>query len=293
MAQKKSGIGRGLDALFLETFEDEKKVGGVEKLKTALIDPKSGQPRKNFDSDALSELADSIATHGVLQPILVRETGSGRFQIIAGERRWRAAKLAGLTEIPAVVLDRDDLAAAEIALVENVQREDLNPIEEAGAFRTLSEEFGLTQEDLSRRVGKSRSYIANATRLLELPDDVKDLVSAGRLSAGHARTLLGLRDRAMIAPLAKQCVAAGISVRDLEQLVKRANRPIRETPDEPPKFKVDYVAELERKMTSDLGRRVKISAKGKQKTLTLFFEDNEDLDALLRRIMGDDFVGGL
>ena len=293
MAQKKSGIGRGLDALFLETFEDEKRVGGVEKLKTALIDPKSGQPRKNFDSDALSELADSIATHGVLQPILVRETGSGRFQIIAGERRWRAAKLAGLTEIPAVVLDRDDLAAAEIALVENVQREDLNPIEEAGAFRSLSEEFGLTQEDLSRRVGKSRSYIANATRLLELPDDVKDLVSAGRLSAGHARTLLGLRDRAMIAPLAKQCVAAGISVRDLEQLVKRANRPIRETPDEPPKFKVDYVAELERKMTSDLGRRVKISAKGKQKTLTLFFEDNEDLDALLRRIMGDDFVGGL
>ena len=293
MAQKKSGIGRGLDALFLETFEEEKRVGGVEKLKTALIDPKSGQPRRTFDPDALTELAESISTHGVLQPILVRETGNGRFQIIAGERRWRAAKQAGLTEIPAVVLDRDDLAVAEIALVENLQREDLNPIEEAGAFRSLSEEFGLTQEELSRRVGKSRSYIANATRLLELPDDVKDLVSAGRLSAGHARTLLGLRDRAMIAPLAKQCVAAGISVRELEQLVKRANRPIRETPDEPPKFKVDYVAELERKMTSDLGRRVKISAKGKQKTLTLFFEDNEDLDALLRRIMGDDFVGGL
>ena len=293
MAQRKSGIGRGLDALFLETFEEEKRVGGVEKLKTALIDPKSGQPRRTFDPDALTELAESISTHGVLQPILVRETGNGRFQIIAGERRWRAAKQAGLTEIPAVVLDRYDLAVAEIALVENLQREDLNPIEEAGAFRSLSEEFGLTQEELSRRVGKSRSYIANATRLIELPDEVKDLVSAGKLSAGHARTLLGLRDRAMIAPLAKQCVAAGISVRELEQLVKRANRPIRETPDEPPKFKVDYVAELERKMTSDLGRRVKISAKGKQKTLTLFFEDNEDLDALLRRIMGDDFVGGL
>ena len=293
MAQRKSGIGRGLDALFLETFEEEKRGGGVEKLKTALIDPKSGQPRRTFDPDALTELAESISTHGVLQPILVRETGNGRFQIIAGERRWRAAKQAGLTEIPAVVLDRDDLAVAEIALVENLQREDLNPIEEAGAFRSLSEEFGLTQEELSRRVGKSRSYIANATRLIELPDEVKDLVSAGKLSAGHARTLLGLRDRAMIAPLAKQCVAAGISVRELEQLVKRANRPIRETPDEPPKFKVDYVAELERKMTSDLGRRVKISAKGKQKTLTLFFEDNEDLDALLRRIMGDDFVGGL
>ena len=293
MAQRKSGIGRGLDALFLETFEEEKKPGGVEKIKTSLIDPKSGQPRKTFDSDLLAGLADSIAEHGVLQPILVRASGNGRYQIIAGERRWRAAKMAGLAEIPAIALDRDDLAAAEIALVENVQREDLNPIEEAGAFRALAEEFGMTQEDLSRRVGKSRSYIANATRLLELPDEVKALVSAGELSAGHARTLLGLRDRAEIAPLAKKCVADGLSVRETEALVKRANRPIRETPEDETPPVVDYVAELERKMTSDLGRRVKIAAKGKQKTLTLWFEDNEDLDALLRRIMGDDFVGNL
>ena len=293
MAQRKSGIGRGLDALFLETFEEEKKPGDVEKIKTSLIDPKSGQPRKRFDSDSLSELAGSIAAHGVLQPILVRATGNGRYQIIAGERRWRAAKQAELTEIPAIVLDSDDLAAAEIALVENVQREDLNPIEEAGAFRALAEEFGLTQEELSRRVGKSRSYIANASRLLELPDEAKTMVSAGELSAGHARTLLGLRDRSQIVPFAKRCVSDGISVRELEQLVKRANRPVRETPDVAPAFRVDYVAELERKMTSDLGRRVKIAARGKQKTLTLFFEDNEDLDALLRRIMGDDFVGGL
>ena len=293
MAQRKSGIGRGLDALFLETFEEEKKPGGVEKIKTSLIDPKSGQPRKTFDSDQLAGLADSIAEHGVLQPILVRASGNGRYQIIAGERRWRAAKMAGLAEIPAITLDRDDLAAAEIALVENVQREDLNPIEEAGAFRALAEEFGMTQEDLSRRVGKSRSYIANATRLLELPDEVKALVSAGELTAGHARTLLGLRDRAEIAPLAKKCVADGLSVRETEALVKRANRPIRETPEDETPPVVDYVAELERKMTSDLGRRVKIAAKGKQKTLTLWFEDNEDLDALLRRIMGDDFVGTL
>lgn len=293
MAQRKSGIGRGLDALFLETFDEEKKPGGVEKIKTSLIDPKSGQPRKTFDADGLARLADSITEHGVLQPILVRASGNGRYQIIAGERRWRAAKMAGLSEIPAVLLDRDDLAAAEIALVENVQREDLNPIEEAAAFRALAEEFGMTQEDLSRRVGKSRSYIANATRLLELPDDVKALVSAGELSAGHARTLLGLRDRAEILPFARKCVADGLSVRELEALVKRANRPIRETPEETPAFKVDYVAELERKITADLGRRVKIAAKGKQKTLTLFFEDNEDLDALLRRIMGDEFVGTL
>ena len=293
MAQKKSGIGRGLDALFLETFEEEKKPGGVEKIKTSMIDPKSGQPRKTFDPETLAQLAESIAAHGVLQPILVRASGNGRYQIIAGERRWRAAKLAGLTEIPAVTLDRDDLAAAEIALVENVQREDLNPIEEAGAFRALAEEFGMTQEELSRRVGKSRSYIANATRLLELPDDVRALVSAGTLSAGHARTLLGLRDRGEILPLARRCVSDGISVRELEILVKRANRPIRETRDEAPAFRVNYVAELERRMTSDLGRKVKIAAKGKQKTLTLFFEDNEDLDALLRRIMGDEFLGTL
>ena len=292
MAPKKSGIGRGLDALFLETFEDEKKPGGAEKLKASLIDPKSGQPRKTFDQESLAELADSIATHGVLQPILVRASGNGRYQIIAGERRWRAAKLAGLSEIPAVILDRDDLAAAEIALVENLQREDLNPIEEALAFKSLSEEFGLTQEELSRRVGKSRSAVANATRLLELPDEAKAMVSSGALSAGHARTLLGLRDRDQIVPLAKRCVADGLSVRELELLVKRANKPVRETPEEPAPV-VDYVAELERKMTSDLGRRVKIAAKGKQKTLTLWFEDNEDLDALLRRIMGDDFVGGL
>ena len=292
MAPKKSGIGRGLDALFLETFEDEKKPGGAEKLKTSLIDPKSGQPRKTFDQESLAELADSIATHGVLQPILVRSSGNGRYQIIAGERRWRAAKLAGLSEIPAVILDRDDLAAAEIALVENLQREDLNPIEEALAFKSLTEEFGLTQEELSRRVGKSRSAVANATRLLELPDEAKAMVSPGALSAGHARTLLGLRDRDQIVPLAKRCVADGLSVRELELLVKRANKPVRETPEEPAPV-VDYVAELERKMTSDLGRRVKIAAKGKQKTLTLWFEDNEDLDALLRRIMGDDFVGGL
>ncbi len=292
MAQRKSGIGRGLDALFLETFDEEKKPGGVEKIKTSLIDPKSGQPRKSFDPDQLAGLASSIAEHGVLQPILVRASGNGRYQIIAGERRWRAAKMAGLTEIPAIELDRDDLAAAEIALVENVQREDLNPIEEAGAFRALAEEFGMTQEDLSRRVGKSRSYIANAVRLTELPDEAKALVSSGALSAGHARTLLGLRDRAEIVPLAKTCIANGLSVRETEALVKRANRPVRETPEEALPV-VDYVAELERRMTSDLGRRVKIAAKGKQKTLTLYFEDNEDLDALLRRIMGDDFVGGL
>ena len=293
MAGKKSGLGRGLDSLFLDTFEDEVKKGGVQEIKISLIDPKGGQPRKVFDSEALAQLADSIAVHGVLQPILLREIGGDRYQIIAGERRWRASKLAGLTEIPAIVLDKDELAAAQIALVENVQRENLNPVEEAMAFRSLANEYGMTQEDLSRQVGKSRSAIANALRLLDLPDEVLKLVSEGDLSAGHARTLLGLRDREQILPLAKRAIELGLSVRELEDAVKRSNRPIREKAEPEASFKVDYVAELEQKMMQGLGRKVKITSTGSKKLVSLYFEDNEDLESLLRSIMGDDFIASL
>ena len=293
MAAKKSGLGRGLDSLFLDTFEDENRKGGVQEIKISLIDPKSGQPRKVFDSEALAQLADSIAVHGVLQPILLREIGGDRYQIIAGERRWRASKLVGLTEIPAIVLDKDELAAAQIALVENVQRENLNPIEEAMAFRSLANEYGMTQEELSRQVGKSRSAIANALRLLDLPDEVLKLVSEGALSAGHARTLLGLRDREQILPLAKRAIELGLSVRELEDAVKRANRPIREKTEPETTFQVDYVAELEQKMMQGLGRKVKITSTGSKKLVSLYFEDNEDLEALLRSILGDEFVASL
>ncbi|MBR6545644.1 MAG: ParB/RepB/Spo0J family partition protein [Clostridia bacterium] len=293
MAAKKSGLGRGLDSLFLDTFEDENRKGGVQEIKISLIDPKSGQPRKVFDSEALAQLADSIAVHGVLQPILLREIGGDRYQIIAGERRWRASKLVGLTEIPAIVLDKDELAAAQIALVENVQRENLNPIEEAMAFRSLANEYGMTQEELSRQVGKSRSAIANALRLLDLPDEVLKLVSEGALSAGHARTLLGLRDREQILPLAKRAIELGLSVRELEDAVKRANRPIREKTEPEATFQVDYVAELEQKMMQGLGRKVKITSTGSKKLVSLYFEDNEDLEALLRSILGDEFVASL
>lgn len=292
MAAKKSGLGRGLESFFLETMEEEPKKEGIQTVKVSLIDPKSGQPRKTFDSEALAQLADSIAAHGVLQPILLRNSGNGRYQIIAGERRWRAAKLAGLNEIPAIVLDKDELAAAQIALVENLQREDLNPLEEAMAFRALAEEYGMTQEELSRQVGKSRSAIANALRLLDLPEDVRAMVTSGDLSAGHARTLLGLRDRSAIAELAKKAVAEGWSVRETEEAVKRANRPVREKVTDTT-FKVDYVAELEQKMMQGLGRKVRITTKGEKKSVSLFFEDNEDLEALLNRIMGEDFVGTL
>ena len=294
MAAKKSGLGRGLDSLFLDTFEDEPKKEGVQEIKISLIDPKSGQPRKYFDADALAQLADSIAAHGVLQPILLREVGGDRYQIIAGERRWRAAKLAGLSEIPAIVLDKDELAAAQIALVENIQRENLNPIEEAMAYRALSNEYGMTQEDLSRQVGKSRSAIANALRLLDLPDEALKLVASGDLSAGHARTLLGLRDKEQIVILAKRAIELGLSVRELEEAVKRANKPARvKNDEEDATFKVDYVAELERKVMQGLGRKVKISSKGSKKMISLFFEDNEDLETLLRSILGDDFIASL
>ena len=293
MAAKKSGLGRGLDSLFLDTFEDEPKKDGVQEVKISLIDPKSGQPRKFFDAEALAQLADSIAAHGVLQPILLREVGGDRYQIIAGERRWRAAKLAGLAEIPAIVLDKDELAAAQIALVENIQRENLNPIEEALAYRALSSEYGMTQEDLSRQVGKSRSAIANALRLLDLPEDVLKFVASGDLSAGHARALLGLRDKEQILPLAKRVIELGLSVREIEEAVKRANKPVRAKIEAEPTFQVDYVAELEQKMMQGLGRKVKITSKGPKKLVSLYFEDNEDLEALLRSIMGDDFIASL
>ena len=192
--KKNSGLGRGLDAIFLEntlTDTNQNKDDKISKLKLSLVDPKSDQPRKSFDKETLEELASSILENGLLQPILVREYENGRYQIIAGERRFRASKIAGLTEIPAIVLDKDDKKAAEISLIENIQREDLNPIEEAMAYKALADEYNLTQEELSTKVGKSRSAIANAVRLLDLPAPVLEMVASGEISAGHGRTLRG------------------------------------------------------------------------------------------------------
>ena len=291
--KKNSGLGRGLDAIFLDnTLEKEEtsKENGISQLKLSLIDPKSDQPRKNFDKNALEELADSIAQNGLLQPILVREYGLGRYQIIAGERRFRASKIAGLTEIPAIILDKDDRKVAEIALIENIQREDLNPIEEAAAFKSLSDEYGLTQEELSVKVGKSRSAIANATRLLDLPQEVLALVASGELSAGHGRTLLGLKNRENMLPLAEKVIVLDLSVRQLEEEVKRANKPKRPEPIEEELPLVDYFREMELRVQSHLGRKVKIEDKGKKKTLTLYYEDNEDLDEILTALCGKDFL---
>ena len=291
--KKNSGLGRGLDAIFLEnTLEKENENGEnkISMLKLSLVDPKSDQPRKNFDKEALEELADSIAQNGVLQPILVREYGNGRYQIIAGERRFRASKIAGLAEIPAIILDKDDRKAAEIALIENIQREDLNPVEEAMAFRALSEEYLLTQEELSLKVGKSRSAVANAMRLLALPDEVLTLVATGELTAGHARTLLGLKDRDNMLVLAEKVIVSDLSVRQLEEEVKRANKPKKAEAEPKPAPLVDYFRDVEERVQARLGRQVKIEEKGKKKTITLFYEDNEDLDDILALLCGKDFL---
>ena len=227
----------------------------------------------------------------MLQPILVREYGDGRYQIIAGERRFRASKLAGLTEIPAIVLERDDKKAAQIALIENIQRENLNPIEEALAYKALAEEYNMTQEELSQKVGKSRSAIANFVRLLDLPEEVLTMVASGELSAGHARTLLGVKDKDAMILLAQKTVEEDLSVRVLENLVKLANKPAKPVvEDEEPLPLVDYFHELEIRVQSHLGRKVKIDGKGRKKTITLSYEDNEDLDEILKLLCGSDFL---
>ena len=295
MARRSSGLGRGLDAIFLDNTiveAPQNKENSVNTLKISLVDPKSDQPRKYFDKDSLEELAASIAENGLLQPILVREYGEGRYQIIAGERRFRACKLAGLTEIPAIILDRDNKSVAQIALIENIQREDLNPIEEAMAYKSLKDEYGMTQEELSDKIGKSRSAIANSLRLLDLPEAVLSMVASKELSAGHARTLLGVKDTEDMILLAQFTLEQDLSVRQLEEQVKKINKkkkPSTEEEVEALPF-VDYFREMELKIQRQLGRKVKIEDKGKKKTLTLYYEDNEDLDELLKTICGKDFL---
>ena len=293
MAKKNAGLGRGLDAIFLDNapFEDSgAKDNGISTIKLSLIDPKSDQPRKYFDKDALAELSESIKENGLLQPILVRESALGRYQIIAGERRFRASKLAELTEIPAIVLDKDDKSAAQIALIENIQREDLNPLEEAMAYRSLAEEYDMTQDELSQRIGKSRSAIANSVRLLDLPDEILALVASRKISAGHARTLLGAKNEEIMKALAIRIIEEDMSVRRLEEEIKRAGKPVKMTKEDAPAPIVDYFREMEIRVQSHLGRKVEISGKGKKKSITLYYEDNEDLDELLKSICGEDFL---
>lgn len=290
---KNTGLGRDFNSLFEDNFIETNK-NNVQKIRISDIEPNPDQPRKNFDETALSSLAASIAEHGLLQPILVAESGilAGTYRIIAGERRWRASRMAGLDEIPCVIFDGDELAAAQVALVENIQRSDLNPIEEAMGYRTLLERFGMTQENLALKMGKSRPAIANAMRLLDLPEKVLPLVAEGKLSAGHARTLLGLNDQSLIPELAERTVEEGLSVRALEAEVKKYNKPIY-TSTKPAKV-VDeqtavYMEQLERRAVELSGRRIKIKDAGAGKRrIEIDFDDSDDLSELLLTICGPD-----
>lgn len=291
---KNKGLGRGLDAIFYDNSieEEQKSEKGVTTIRISMIEPKKDQPRRNFDREALASLADSIAANGVLQPIIVREGAAGMYSIIAGERRWRASKLAGLSEIPAIVVDADEFAAAKIAMIENLQREDLNPMEEALGYRDLMENYSLTQENLSVHIGKSRSAIANSLRLLDLPDEVLEMIASGELSAGHGRTLLGLKDKSQILPLAEKVIMRNLSVRETEAAVKAANKKLTAEPEEPVVPVVDYIADLETRVSSSLGRRCKITNTAKKKTIQLEFTDNDDLQALLYALCGKDNIDG-
>ncbi len=258
------------------------------------IEPRSDQPRKAFEHTALEQLADSIAQFGVLQPIIVRENQllAGTYEIIAGERRWRAAKMAGLSEIPAVVLEGDDLKTAQVSVIENVQREDLNPVEEAFAYKMLIDRFGLTQDQVAKQVGRSRSAVTNMLRLLELPDEVLELLKKGDLSAGHARALLGLKDPEKMLELAQKIVEKDFSVRDVEKTVRLLNY----EPEELDEDETDvltqrkaYMKDLEHRAVRILGRRVRILKTNKKKTVEIAYSDDEDLEALLKTLLGDDF----
>ena len=294
MAKSRSGLGRDFYSLLDDNILASDKTSAATNLRISQVEPRSDQPRKEFSPEALGQLADSIAQFGVLQPIIVRESAflEGNYEIIAGERRWRASKMAGLSEIPAVILDGDDLKAAQIAVIENVQREDLNPVEEAFAYDALIERFGLTQEQVAKQVGKSRSAITNCLRLLDLPDEVLDLLKRGELSAGHARALLGLENEEQMAPLATKIVEKGLSVRDVERTVRLMNYtpdPVDTEEASEAKQRKAYMHDLEHRAVSVLGRRVRILKTAKKKVVEIAYNDNDDLEALLKSICGGDF----
>ena len=290
MASKmKTGLGKGLDSIFIDNTAPSGGGNGLVRLSE--IQPRRDQPRKNFDLESLQQLADSIAEHGLLQPVVVREALGGYYEIIAGERRWRAAKMAGLSEIPVTILSADDRKASELAIIENVQREDLNPMEEAQAYKKLQEEYGLTQDKVASAVGKSRSAVANTLRLLDLPEEAGALVASGKLSEGHAKVLLGTTYEEDLIKAAKEVAEMGLSVRETEALVKRLNassaaEEAEETLKDFP-VKVNYTKVLEEKAGRMLGRRVSINGRGKTRRLELFYEDREDLENLLKVLCGD------
>ena len=299
MAEKKSrgGLGRDLYDIFGDNETVSAKNAAAEEISITSISPRKDQPRKNFDKEALELLADSVSKFGVLQPILVRkdEFDPTSYEIIAGERRWRAAKLAGLSDIPAVVIESDELKTAQLSIIENVQREDLNPVEEAMAYRTLIDKFNLKQDEVAQQVGKNRSTVANMLRLLDLPEEAVEMLREGLLTTGHARALLGLTNEEAIMPLARKVAENNMSVRDVETAVKRINAASEEQADEelaaPSPYKMmarSYMKDLERRSMEALGRKVRILQTSRKRVVELSFDSNDDLEVLLTAICGQE-----
>ena len=283
MANNK-GLGRGLGALLGDFDEAIPEKGPYQVLPIHKVEPNSSQPRQDFDEEELQQLAESIAMHGVIQPLTVRELSGGYYQIVAGERRWRAARQAGLTEIPVVVIEADDRKVMELALIENLQRQDLNPVEEALGYQSLMQDYGLTQEETSNRVGKSRPAVANALRLLSLNDGILEMVREGKLTAGHARAVLSIKSEKKQMEAAQKIAALGLSVRQAELLCKNMSKEP-EKKEEKVTLAVDYVAECEKSLSKHLGRGVKI-VNGKRKgRFELEFYGQEDLQNLLDALM--------
>ena len=282
MASNK-GLGKGLGALFGDIPEESVEKSPYQLLPIYKVEPNRNQPRQDFDEEELEALSESISIHGIIQPLTVRELPSGYYQIIAGERRWRAARMANLTEVPAVIIEADDKKAMELALIENLQRQDLNPVEEALGYRSLMEDYGLTQEEAAARVGKSRPAVANALRLLNLCPEVLEKVREGVLSAGHARAVLSLKTEKKQKEAAQKIIALGLSVRQAELLCKNMDK--EPAPEKVPTFAVDYVSECEKTLSKQLGRGVKI-VNGKRKgRFELEFYGQEDIQMLLDSLM--------
>ncbi len=293
MAKRKTelGLGRGLNAL-LGDPELSAQGDGAVSLPISQVEPGLNQPRKRFDQEALDDLTDSIRVHGIIQPLTVRRLASGYYQIIAGERRWRAAKAAGLTEVPVVIIEADDRKVMELGLIENLQREDLNPAEEARGYQVLMEEYGLTQEQVAQQMGKSRPAITNTLRLLALPDDLMAMVESGALSAGHARAILGAPTATLQREAARQVVERQLSVRQTEALVRALQKPQREPKKSDPDLGL-YLGELEKDLTGRLGRKVTISHRGKKGKIELEYYGDQDLEALLSLLQSLRREGGI
>ena len=293
---KRSGLGKGLDALFVDNNTED---GNIATLKVSEVEPNKDQPRRYFDEEALRELADSIREHGVLQPLVVRPMDSGGYQIVAGERRWRAARIAGLNEVPVVIRQLGDDKTLEIAIIENLQREDLNAIELARGCQNLIDQYGLTQDQVAERLGKSRPAIANTVRLLGLPEAVQDGVRAGKISRGHAKALLSLEDKSLIEEVAAKVLTGNILVRDIEKMARQRKKEGEEQPSslQAPADEIvegeqtslwadSFHKEMEIALTAELGRKVRIISRDKKSTLELDFYSKEELREFADRIAG-------